>query len=555
MLTSLHIKDFILIEKLDLDFNEGFCVITGETGAGKSILLDSILFCFGGKTSTSLVRPGADSCSVAISFASSDAAAKYLSDIEIEAGSEIVIKRVQNVQGRKKFFINDQLVSAKATGQLFGCLLELHGQHNHTKLVTPAAHLEILDEYGGFSAELRELAGSYRNWQDLEKEIKQLAKDREALAEEIEYLAHSCEELQKSQVQLGEEDSLADMKRKLQNRDQEIAKINDILRDLDSSSIEQIVARSQRSIDSFGEHDLLEKVNSNLEIMYDKIEDSKTILTQILQEFQNIDQSAEEVNDRLYEIRTLARKHSCAPDDLPDFLAKSEEQLERLEARLANSANTQNQAKQAKVLYFEQATSLSQKRSAAARELAEKTTKELGSLEMKKAIFKVEVNSPGAPGAPGASEKVATLKGIDSVRFIASTNPGMAPEPIDKIASGGELSRFMLALRVALFDKAAKQTIIFDEIDVGISGSVADSMGERLKLLSSVVQIIIITHQPQVAGKADQHILVEKTQHDTHTSVVAGNLGAEGRSLELARMISGKRITKTSIEAAKELII
>jgi DNA repair protein RecN (Recombination protein N) len=242
----------------------------------------------------------------------------------------------------------------------------------------------------------------------------------------------------------------------------------------------------------------------------------------------------------------LARKHSCQPDELIEFLKKSEDRLEQYQSQFGDNSNLRQQADMCRTKYFEQAKILSKQRKSAAQDLEKKTMQELADLEMQKAIFKVEIET---------SENYSTSKGLDRVRFIASTNPGMTLAPIDKIASGGELSRFMLSLRVALFDNAPKQVIIFDEIDVGISGAVADSMGQRLRALSKATQIIVITHQPQVAGKADQHILVKKTQYNLHTSVCANILSKEDKALELARMISGQKITKTGIEAARELIV
>ena len=546
MLQSLHIKDFILIEKLELDFSEGFCVITGDTGAGKSILLDSIIFCLGGKISGSPVRPGSDSCIVTLVFSAHDAVRQYLAKLNIDADDEIIIRRTQNQSGRKKFLINDQIVTATVMQTLFDYLLELHGQHNHTLLINPSTHVEILDEYGKLTDLRDEVSTCYQNWQKLESKINEFSEERDNIEKEIDYLTHVCTELRQAQISVGEEQELADTKKRLQNRDKEINLIQSVLSEIESSSIEQIIARSQRAISNLAGSENLEKVNSDLELAYDKIEDAKSMLNQVLQEFHSSHYSPEEIEDRLYEIRTLARKHSCSSDELIDFLEKSEEQLEQFRSKIGNSANLQEQTELCKKQYFDKAKILSDKRASTAKYLEKKTMQELSALEMQKAIFKIEIDT---------SENYFTAKGMDRVRFIASTNPGMNLLPIDKIASGGELSRFMLSLRVALFDNAPKQTVIFDEIDVGISGLVADSIGQRLKLLSNAVQIIVITHQPQVAGKADQHILVEKTQHNLHTSVKASNLSVEGKSLELARMISGQKITKTGIEAAKELIV
>ncbi len=545
MLQSLHIKDFILIEKLELDFNEGFCAITGETGAGKSILLDAILFCLGEKFSGNPVRPSAESCWVTLVFTASKILDNYLQEIGVDKADVLIIKCTQNTLGRKKFFINDQIVTAKLVQSLFDYLLELHGQHNHTMLLHGASHQFILDEFGRLGDLKKQVAVSYSNWQETEKKIKEIATRKDQVDKEIDYLKHVCAELELAQVKKGEEQELADIKRKLQSYEKEKQLIQSVLAEIQESSIERIIGKAQRSISNSANNELLEKVSSNLELAYDKIEDAKTTLQQILRDLDKEEFSIEEIEERLYEIRTLARKHSSDADSLVDLLEKSQTKLLSLENNVQMNSEIECQLESFKQNYFTLAQNLSAHRKKIVMELEKKVMQELSTLDMKKAIFVVEIES---------DPNFASANGMDKVRFVASTNPGMSLSPIDKIASGGELSRFMLAFRVALFDKAPKQTVIFDEIDIGISGSVADSMGLRLKLLSSAVQIIVITHQPQVAGKADQHILVEKTQHDLHTVVEIRTLEEEARSYELARMISGKKITETGLKAAKELI-
>jgi DNA repair protein RecN (Recombination protein N) len=300
-------------------------------------------------------------------------------------------------------------------------------------------------------------------------------------------------------------------------------------------------------------------------------------LNQILHNFDLSGHNLAEIEDRLYAIRSLSRKHNCSSAELAQFISKSKETLAELESRLKKSDDLNDKMLKIRAEYFAKAQILSQRRQVAAKNLESKVDLELAMLDMKKAVFSVEIRSCTSPGTPMSSsgltggstarekhkmdypvkpgnDSIITSKGIDEVRFLASTNPGMPNGPIDKIASGGELARFMLALRAALFDKCLKPTIIFDEIDVGISGSVADFIGSRLKLLSKIAQVIVITHQPQVAGQADLHILVHKTQGSTKTLVDVTSLDLEGRAAELARMISGRQITEKSLAAAKELI-
>jgi len=508
MLQNLSIQDFLLIEKLDLDFEDGFCVLTGQTGAGKSILLDAILFALGSKASGEVVRANQEKAVVVLTFARVEQAAEYLSeyDINLDPDDDIIIKRIQYANGRRKFLLNDNLVTQRLASDLFDYLLEIHGQHNHTLLLKNSSHLEILDQSAGNIQFKKEVMGLYKLWQELHSELLTAAAEKEAIIKEIDYLSHMCHELR---------------------------------------ALEQIIAKAQRNISKSDNVEIYSNVNISLEEIYNKVEEAKSALNNILHSFDLSEHSLPEIEDRIYAIRSIARKHGCAVSELGNFMQQSSQRLIALEQKIKNSAELNDKVLTVKQEYLHKAQLLSENRRIAARKLEKKTTDELSMLDMKKALFAIEINS---------EEKNAGINGIDEVRFLASTNPGMPKAPIDKIASGGELSRFMLAFRTALFDKTTKKTIIFDEVDVGVSGSVADSVGERLKTLSTVAQVIVITHQPQVAGKANQHILVEKTQTIANTSVTARSLDLEERPRELARMISGKEITANSLAAAKELM-
>ena len=547
MLQNLSIQDFLLIEKLDLDFEDGFCVITGQTGAGKSILLDAILFALGSKASGEVVRANQEKAVVVLTFARVEQAAEYLSeyDINLDPDDDIIIKRIQYANGRRKFLINDNLVTQKVASDLFDYLLEIHGQHNHTLLLKNSSHLEILDQSAGNIQLKKEVMGLYKLWQELHSELLTAAAEKEAIIKEIDYLSHMCQELRALDIKDGEEEELTEIKKRLQTREKEIKLIESILNDVEASNIVQIIAKAQRNISKSDNIEIYSNVNISLEEIYNKVEEAKSALTNILHSFDLSEHSLPEIEDRIYAIRSIARKHGYAVSELGNLMQQSSQRLIALEQKIKNSAELNDKVLTVKQEYLHKAQLLSENRRIAARGLEKKTTDELSMLDMKKALFVIEINS---------EEKNAGINGIDEVRFLASTNPGMPKAPIDKIASGGELSRFMLAFRTALFDKTTKKTIIFDEVDVGVSGSVADSVGERLKTLSTVAQVIVITHQPQVAGKANQHILVEKTQTIANTSVTARSLDLEERPHELARMISGKEITANSLAAAKELM-
>ncbi len=548
MLQSLHIQNFILIERLDLDFSNGFNALTGETGSGKSILLDSILFALGQKFNGSPIKPGAKNCSVTLIFATNDELNVKLEELDIDIQtetSELIIKRVYNAQGRNKYFLNDEIVTAKLLQKIFNYLLELHGQHSHTMLTDKASHMAILDNFSHLTKQKHQIAILRKEWLKYEKEWSEFNAKKQKLDEEVEYLEHVCAELEELNIAEGEEQELLDIKKKIQNYNNEYDLIKNIIRQIEDSKIEQVIGSAQKMINTSSLEADLSACNQNLEESYDKLESAKDHLQQILKSMELPEHSIDDVEDRLYEIRTLARKHNCTSEQLGSFLDKSKVKLEFLKNTVSSSLEIEQKIQDQKNRYLKEAKLLHDKRKIAAKKLSKIVMQELGYLDMKKAIFQINIEY---------DENQPTNFGCDTTSFVASTNPGMKLLPIDKIASGGELSRFMLALRVALFDSAPKQTIIFDEVDVGISGAVADSIGQRLKELSKAVQIIVITHQPQVAGKADQHILVAKKQNKDNTKVNIDIIEGEDKHIELARMISGKKITKLGIEAAKELI-
>ncbi len=544
MLQSLHIKDFILIEDLEIDFCEGFNVITGKTGAGKSIILDAILFCFGKNFTKDIIRQSAETCTVVAIFDSNTQINSFLETQAIEVDEQLIIKSVQNRTDRRKLYLNNQITSAKTLGALLDHVLELNGQHNHTTLLKPSSHLPILDQYCNLTYLSTDVATTYSNWQNAIKQLHEIEEKREQIDREIDYLKHVCLELEKANIEDHEEEKLLEIRHQLQNKEKKNQLIQNLFEELEQNNIHKIASKAQKLEAVYTDDQTAAKIIALIEDAYDKLEDAKTSLNNLLgQETEQYSQ--EDLDNRLYEIRTLARKHNVSSSDLTKVLEESKDQLIALESTIIASNDLEKQANQYQKDYLLKSKSLSDTRKIGALELAKKVMNELAVLDMKKAIFKIEVE---------ANDDFASSSGIDKVRFIASTNPGTEAAPIDKIASGGELSRFLLALRVSLFDKLPKQTIIFDEIDVGMSGAVADSIGSRLNDLSKAMQLIAITHQPQVAGKAQKHILVEKAQHDKHTVISIKELDTQTRSQELARMISGKEITKAGLEAAKELI-
>lgn len=547
MLLSLSVRNFILIDKLDIEFEHGLCTITGETGSGKSILLEAILFCLGAKSSTNVIKPNAETATVTAIFCPKTDLTDFLHEVGIPCCEELVIKSIQ-YNNRKKFFINDQLVTHKIVLSIAAFLYEIHGQNNQSLLLNTASHVDILDNYGNLLDLRASLSSQFKVWRELIRQADEAAHKRETIDREIDYLKFAISELSNLNIEQHDEENLALIRRKLQNHDKEIALINSAITQFESSEIVNNIAKIQRIINrsNSAEAEEFQLVSKNLDDAYSHSEEALSNLKLILNNARYLDYSLDEVEEKLFRIRNLARKYSVQPNELPKFLNDSEANLLALENKVISDQDLAANAEAAKVKYHLLALDLSAQRITAARNLETIVHQELAQLKMDKAVFKIDISSQDI--------KQATLKGMDYVRFVASTNPGQPLAPIDLIASGGELSRFMLAFKSALFDKTSISTVIFDEIDTGIGGAVAEAIGERLQKLSKAAQVIIITHQPQVAAKADQHILVHKTQSDNLTTVKVETLNKEAKIREIARMISGKVIADASLRAAKELL-
>jgi DNA repair protein RecN (Recombination protein N) len=547
MLHSLSVRNFILIDKLNIEFTQGFCVITGDTGSGKSLLLDALLFCLGGRFSSDVIKNNTDYAAVSAIFTLDDNVKNFLAEINIECDDELFIKRIQKPGNRKQFLVNDQLVTQKTIETISSYIFELHGQNSHSSLANPASHIDILDNYGDLLVLRADLSEHFKNIQSLESAIAEIAESKEKIENEIAYLSFVVAELSNANIKPGEEEGLSNIRLILQKSDKEKKQAQEILSKLEIPEIDQSINKALRIIARSGRNDAeWELISSDLEMSYSKLDEARIRLKSLISDFSITSYNLEEVEERLFEIRDKTRKYGISSDEVDEFLVKSSQKLESLTGKISSSDELIKSLEIGKKQYFELASILSARRLEVAKHLEGAVQKELEQLKMEKAIFKVDINAD-------LQDRI-TRSGIDSVRFVASTNPGMSLAPIDKIASGGELSRFMLALKTSLFDKATTPLIIFDEIDTGIGGVVADAVGERLTKLSKIAQVLVITHQPQVAGKADQHLLVRKNQLDDNTIVTVDALENDARYLELARMISGKLITENSIKAAKELL-
>ncbi|KAJ6644990.1 DNA repair protein RecN [Pseudolycoriella hygida] len=467
-----------LADQLEIEFEKGLCVITGETGAGKSILLEAILFSLGNKFSDNVIKEGCDYCSITTAFTLNNSLKRLLEQFNIEYDEQF------------------------------------------------------------------------------NKEANKVYQDKENITEEIDYLTFIIDELTNLNIQQGEEERLTDIRQNLQNQEKEIKTIQDIVAYLEDPALDNFINNAQRLITrNLSQNANFPSIAGNLDDCYNSLEEARVKLQNILNKFEENEFNIEEIEERLFLLRAKARKYNISCETIPQFLLNSRQQLKDLQDKIANFGNLDSKRAEKYKDYLELALALSSRRFVSANKLELAVQKELKQLKMEKAIFKVEIAKKDPITLDNlANESIMHSNGIDNIRFVASTNPGMKLAPIDKIASGGELSRFMLAIKTCIFNKSQLNTIIFDEIDTGIGGIVADKIGERLKNLSSLAQVIVVTHHPQVAGKADQHIVVSKTQYDEETKITIKSLTALEKQTEIARMISGKSITEASLKAAKELL-
>ncbi|KAA3512656.1 DNA repair protein RecN [Agrobacterium vitis] len=553
MLVQLSIRDIVLIERLDLGFSAGLSVLTGETGAGKSILLDSLSLALGGRGDGSLVRHGEDKGQVTAVFdvAMSHPARLMLRENGIDDDGDLIFRRVQSADGRTRAYVNDQPISVQLMRQAGQYLVEIHGQHDDRALVDTAAHRLLLDAFAGLTEEAQALGDSYRRWREAERAFKIHKAKVEAAAREADYLRASVEELEGLSPQDGEEEDLAERRSRMQKSERiagDIAEASEFLNG-NASPVPMIASLMRRLERKSSEAPgLLEDTVSLLGTALDTLSSAQMEVESALRRTEFDPRELERVEERLFALRAAGRKYSVAVADLPALAEKMITDLADLDAGEEKLGTLEKAVAETKTVYFASAQSLSQKRQNAASSLAEAVMDELPALKLERARFMVEVT---------ADADNATADGIDLVEFHVQTNPGTRPGPIMKVASGGELSRFLLALKVALADRGSAPTLVFDEIDTGVGGAVADAIGQRLKRLSERVQVLSVTHAPQVAARAATHLLISKGPASGNAEKIATQvamIGPDHRREEIARMLAGASVTDEARAAAAKLL-
>jgi DNA repair protein RecN (Recombination protein N) len=560
VLTALSIRDVVLIERLDLAFGHGLTVLTGETGAGKSILLDSLGLALGARAESGLVRASAEQASVTACFSPPDdhPVGAVLEEHGLAAEDEIVLRRIVTKDGRSRAFVNDHPVGVGLLRRIGALLVEVQGQHEQMSLADPASHAGLLDAFG-VSAPLRTaVAESWRIWRDALTILDKARASIAAAERDEEWLRHAVDELATLAPRIGEEETLARERQRLQQSERRAEAIAAALAELTprdrrnsgpAASLRAAVRSLQRLAPS-GQPEAggnpADPALAALERAEEALAEAETLLTRLIADADVDPRLLEQSEERLFALRASARKHGVAVPDLPALLDTLAGRLGALETGAAEIATLEQAARDGRDRYVATATSLSAARRGAAEKLQKAVAKELPPLRLDKARFFAEAGVlPDTGWGPG---------GMDQVRFLIATNPGQDPGPLARVASGGELSRLMLAMKVVLSAGSSVPTLVFDEVDSGIGGATAAAVGERLVRVAEGVQVLVVTHSPQVAARGAAHLRVAKAAARGRTATTVDHLTPDDRREEIARMLAGETISDAARAAADDLL-
>jgi DNA repair protein RecN (Recombination protein N) len=552
MLSRLSIRDIVLIDRLDIDFADRLAVLTGETGAGKSILLDAFALALGGRGDQALVRQGVEQGQVTAVFdvARNHPARALLAADDIPAEDELILRRVQFADGRTRAFVNDQPVSVQVLKQLGSALVEIHGQHDERALVDAATHRRLLDALGGLEGRAANVATLW----DARREAQAVADAHRAEVErakrESDWLRHAVDELNKLAPQAGEETALAERRTAMMQAEkvaEDLRNAHDVIAGAESSvpALSGVIRRlERRATQAPG---LIEPTVKALDAALTALDETRDHLEAALRVADIEPAELERIEERLFGLRGAGRKYNVPVDELAALARKYNEDIALIDAGEEKLKTLEAAAVQAHAAYEAAAQALSQARAKAAIALDKAVNGELRPLKLDRAKFSTQIESDMGAAGP---------HGIDRVEFWVQTNPGTRPGPLMRVASGGELARFLLALKVVLADRGSAPTLVFDEIDTGVGGAVADAIGMRLAKLSRGVQVLAVTHAPQVAARADHHYLITKDalENGKRVATRVTELASERRREEIARMLAGAEITNEARAAAERLI-
>lgn len=551
MLAGLSIRDVVIIDRLDLSFGAGLNVLTGETGAGKSILLDALGLALGERSDQALIRRGADQAVVSAAFeiAEDHPVHDILSEHGLDGEGPIVMRRVLGKDGRGRAFVNDQPTSVALMRQIGEALVEVQGQFEQRGLLNPATHREVLDAFAGHGPLLAATRESFAAWREAEAA---LAEAEQAMAEakaDEDYLRHALDELERLAPEADEETKLADQRATLMNREKLVAALEAARAEvLEGGAVEDTLRKAQAHLERAGDEGrrFFAPIIDTLDRAAAEAAEAARALQSAGITIEGESGNLEDIEERLFALRDLARKHRTTVDKLPALQQAISDKLATLDDQGGTVAKLTAALAEARAAYVEAAAALNAARRAAAERLDRAVAEELPPLKLENARFHTSLTSLDEPDwGPDGQERV---------EFEVATNPGAAAGPLRKIASGGELARFMLALKVVLSQANPVPTLVFDEVDAGIGGATAAAVGDRLDRLARDVQVLVVTHSPQVAARGAHHWRVSKMENETAVMTQVDALATATRREEIARMLSGRDITDEARAAADRLI-
>ena len=577
MLKKLTINNIVIIDKAEISFSPGLSVLTGETGSGKSILLDALGLTIGLRSSQRLIGNNNSKAEVIAEFyiKNNDNCQKILEEnylVNSDNADEIIIRRIVSDNSSSKVFVNDIPIGVNLLAKIGETLVEIHGQHDQHSLLNSKSHLTILDEFSDNSELLTKVKHSYQELKEIDEKIEQINRQKEQANREQDYLSHIIEELENANVEENEEQKLVEAKDQFNQQEKIINFLNDLKNNLAESlnfqiSTQKILLRNHNLIENYlkDQRDFFEKFTDDFDKQINFTDSSLSTINSLLKLINNQDYNREEIEERLFLIRNLARKFNVKSDDLSAFINDAKSKLLLITNSKQIFQDLEQQRKNALNHYQKIAKELSKKRQENSKILAKKVEDELAFLKMNDTKFRIDfINNSQGNIANNITDNISddlsnssySINGFDRIKFVASTNNNNFDD-ITKIASGGELSRFMLALKVSLMNIKSTPTMIFDEIDTGISGSTADAVGNRLKTLAKNIQILVVTHQAQISSKANTHFKISKktisSDNNKKVSTLIEKLSNEQSEQEIARMLSGETISEEAILVAKNL--
>ncbi len=550
MLTALTVRDLAVVKSLDLEFFPGFTVLTGETGAGKSILLTALGLALGERAVPDIVRNGAKKAEIILEFDLSGASEvrQWLQDNDLDGGETCLIRRTVAVQGRSRAFLNDRPVSLQTLQDLARQLVEIHGQHAHLQLLQPGAQRRLLDNHAQAENLVTQVSHCHQQWREACQALEQLRQSTTDQALREEFLRFQIQEMEEAGIETVEYDSLVEDHTRLANLDKILTSAQAQLHRLHDAeaSVESQVAIAARDIETLAElAPEFTEVSDLLRQAQVQLEEAGHSLRRLLDNLESDPAEMARLESQLSTLHDLARKHHVQPEELPLALARMREELHHITHQDEMIGQLEQRCRQLLDQYLEMARRLSEQRRKHAPVLADRITELMRELGMPHGQFVIDLNTV---------EEEPRADGLDRIEFLVTTNPGQPPRPLAKVASGGELSRLSLAIQVACGEKKPVPTLIFDEVDTGIGGSVAAIVGQRLRELGQNRQVLCVTHLPQVAAQAHHHIKVSKTSAESGSETQVEPLAPSARQREIARMLGGVKMTEQTLAHAREML-